>query len=544
MEAKEATRGTDRVIIFDTTLRDGEQAPGAAMTVPEKVQIAHQLARLGVDVIEAGFPISSPGQADAVRRIATEVDGPVIAGLARAVRGDIESAAEALRGGRKTRIHTFIATSDIHLAAKFGDARYGRDIAEKQRTVLKMAVDAVRLARTFTDDVEFSAEDAGRTDIGFLAEIIDATVEAGATTINIPDTTGYCVPLEYGAMFAAVRNRCALPDEVVLSTHCHDDLGLAVANSIAGVLAGARQVECTLNGIGERAGNASLEEIAMILQVRADRFGLKTGIDSRLLNPTSRLVSTFSGFAVQPNKAIVGRNAFSHEAGIHQDGVLKARETYEIMRAEDVGQTVEAIRLGRHSGRHGLFSRLKRLGIQVPDSEREAVYRRFERLADQKKEISDSDLHHLVDAPVTGGDVPHFKLESASVSVGTHQEPEAHVRMRHMRTERMVEGTGTGDGPIDALYRAIDHAVEERHDLVNYSIRSVTEGADALGEVSVLIDMGGPCFAGRSSGTDVVLASGEAYVSALNALAAFRAEEESVRFVGDSIMRAFDTPED
>jgi 2-isopropylmalate synthase len=543
MEATESARGTDRVIIFDTTLRDGEQAPGAAMTVPEKVQIAHQLARLGVDVIEAGFPVSSPGQADAVRRIASEVQGPVVCGLARAVAGDIEAAAEALDGGARTRIHTFIATSDIHLAAKFGDARYGATLEEKRRTVLRMAVDAVRLARTFTDDVEFSAEDAGRTDLGFLAEIIDAAVEAGATTINIPDTTGYCVPREYGAMFEAVRERCALPDRVVLSTHCHDDLGLAVANSIAGVLAGARQVECTLNGIGERAGNASLEEIAMILQVRSDRFGLRTGIDSRQLNPTSRLVSTFSGFAVQPNKAIVGRNAFSHEAGIHQDGVLKARETYEIMRAEDVGQSVEAIRLGRHSGRHGLFSRMKRLGIHVSDADREAVYRRFERLADQKKEISDADLHHLVDAPRATGEVPHFKLDTASVAVGTHSEPEAQVRIRHLRSDRVTEGTGTGDGPIDALYRAIDHALDEHHDLVNYTIRSVTEGADALGEVAVLVDAGGPCFAGRASGTDVILASGEAYVAALNALAAFRAEEESVRFVGDGIMRAFDPSE-
>ncbi len=539
MTAKPQATTPDRVVIFDTTLRDGEQAPGAAMTIPEKVQIAHQLARLGVDVIEAGFPISSPVQADGVRRIVQEVRGPVICALARAVDADIQAAAKALTGGEQTRIHTFIATSDIHLAAKFASDRYGRSMADKRKTVLSMAVDAVRQAKAFTADVEFSAEDAGRTEVEYLVEVIAAVVEAGATTINLPDTTGYCVPREYAAIFESVLERITLPEGVVLSTHCHDDLGLAVANSISGVLGGARQIECTINGIGERAGNASLEEIAMIFQVRGDRFGLATGIDARQLMATSRLVSTFSGFPVQPNKAIVGRNAFSHEAGIHQDGMLKSRETYEIMRAEDVGQSVESIRLGRHSGRHGLFARLQKLGVHVPDAEREAVYARFVTLADHKKEISDSDLHYLVNVPTSEAKTPHYALDFAAVAVGTDREPEAVVRVRHLRTERVIERKATGDGPIDALYRAIDHAVDERHELVNYTIRSVTEGADALGEVSVLIGIGGPCFAGRASSTDVILASAEAYVNALNAVAAHRAEEESVRFVGDGIMRAF-----
>ncbi len=535
-----ADSATNRVIIFDTTLRDGEQAPGGSMTVPEKVQIAHQLARLGVDIIEAGFPISSPGQAEAVRRIATEVEGPVICGLARAKEADVHAAGEALESGKRVRIHTFIATSDIHLLSKFADDRYGKSLAAKRETIKEMAADAVKLARTYTDDVEFSAEDAGRTEIDYLVEVAQAAVNAGATTINIPDTTGYCTPSEYAGLFTELMERCHFGPEVIFSTHCHNDLGLAVANSISAVLAGARQVECTINGIGERAGNAALEEFAMALQVRKNRFGLDTGIDSKLLTETSRMVSTFSGFSVQANKAIVGKNAFSHEAGIHQDGVLKNRETYEIMSAADVGQQVEAIRLGRHSGRHGLFSRLTKLGIQVPESKRDVIYDRFLKLADAKKEIGESDLYHLVHEDNPNMNAPHYELEYASASVATNADPEALVRIRHVRTGRIVERGATGDGPIDALYRAIDHAVDESHDLINYNIRSVTEGADALGEVSVLIGIGGPCFNGRSSGTDVVLASAQAYINALNSLAAFRTEEEAVRFVGDGIMRAFE----
>jgi len=527
-----------QIVIFDTTLRDGEQSPGAAMNVPEKIQIAHGLAKMGVDVIEAGFPISSPGQFEAVRRIASEVSGPVICGLARARRDDIESAARALEGGTNTRIHTFIATSDIHLMAKFADDRYGVTLDDKREGILEMAVQAVRLAREYTDDVEFSAEDAGRTDVDYLRRVVQAVVEAGATTINIPDTTGYCIPDEYRALIKSVVD--IVPENVIVSTHCHDDLGLAVANSLSGIQAGARQVECTLNGIGERAGNAALEEIAMALAVRADHFQARTRIASRQLTAMSKLVSTFSGFIVQPNKAIVGKNAFSHEAGIHQDGVLKSRETYEIMRAEDVGQNVEAIRLGRHSGRHGLFERLTRIGVPVNADQRETVYKAFVELADVKKEISDIDLYNLVNEHSTTMSEAHYKLEHVAVSVGSDRQPEATVRIRHVRHEKVEERTATGDGAIDALYRAIDHAINEAHDLVSYNIRSISEGADAFGEVTVLLSLGGPLFSGKASSTDVVLASAEAYMNALNSMADYRADQESVKFVNSGIINAFD----
>jgi len=531
---------TERIILFDTTLRDGEQAPGASMTIPEKIQIAHQLARLGVDVIEAGFPISSPAQFEAVRRIAQEVSGPTICGLARAKPNDIEAAGKALEGGENTRIHTFIATSDIHLNSKFSDDRYGKTLSDKRATIKKMAVDAVQQAKKYTNDVEFSAEDAGRTELKYLCEVVQAVIDAGATTINLPDTTGYCISDEYAHLIKSVMECCKFGDEVIFSTHCHDDLGLAVGNSLAGVQAGARQIECTINGIGERAGNASLEEVAMALSVREEHFGLTTGIESRLLSQTSKMVSTFTGFVVQPNKAIVGRNAFSHEAGIHQDGVLKNRETYEIMRAEDVGQNSQAIRLGRHSGRHGLFSRMEMLGIKVTAEEKVQIYADFVKLADRKKEINDVDLYSLVHENQHVANNPHYRLEHFHVSVGTEKKPEATVRIRHVRHDSVVEKAATGDGPIDSLYRAIDHAVNEGHDLVNYNIRSISEGADAFGEVSVLISLGGPCFAGKASSTDVVHASAEAYMNALNSLAAHRADEESIQFVGTGIMQAFD----
>ena len=535
---------TDRVIIFDTTLRDGEQAPGAAMTVPEKLQVARQLARLGVDVIEAGFPISSPGQFEAVRRIVREVEGPTICALARAKREDIEAAGSALEGGSKTRIHTFIATSDIHLESKFAGERYGRTMEEKRETVLEMAVEAVRHARTFTGDVEFSAEDAGRTDRAYLCRVVQAVIDAGATTINIPDTTGYCISDEYAALIRQVIEGVNAPSSVVFSTHCHDDLGLAVANSLSGLQAGARQIECTINGIGERAGNAALEEVVMALNVRAAHFGLNSGINPRLLFPTSKMVSTFTGFQVQPNKAIIGKNAFAHEAGIHQDGVLKNRATYEIMSAEDVGQKAESIRLGRHSGRHGLFSRLERLGILVEAADRTNVYASFVELADRKKEINDSDLINLFHHEQYTMDTPHYSLEKFHVTVGSGQEPEATVTVKDLQNETVTEKSATGDGPIDALYSAIDHAINEGHDLVNYSIRSVSEGSDSFGEVSVLVSLGGPLFAGKASSTDVIEASAQAYMNALNALAAYRLDKESIEFVGTGIMQAFDSPKE
>ena len=516
----------DHVYIFDTTLRDGEQAPGASMTIAEKLEIARLLSRMGVDIIEAGFPISSPAQHEAVYQIAASVFGSTIAGLARANEKDVKAAADALKPAPKKRIHTFIATSDIHLDSKFAHPRYGATLAEKRQTILQMAVDAVAYAKTFTDDVEFSAEDAGRTDAGYLCDIIAAVVEAGATTINIPDTTGYCLPDEYQALFERVLAECVpAGQEVILSAHCHDDLGLAVANSLAAVRGGARQIECTINGIGERAGNAALEEVVMALRVRQNEFGVDTGVNAKHLTNASRLVSTYSTFPVQPNKAIVGKNAFRHEAGIHQDGVLKRKDTYEIMRAEDVGQEPDGIRLGRHSGRHGLFARLERLGIQVKDADRDKIYARFVEVADRKKEVFDEDLMHLVgqaDLPVLH---KHITLEQLEVNVATDQPPEASVALRVGGVQKFCN-RASGDGPVDAVYRAIDHAVGHAYDLHSYTIRSVTEGQDALGEVVVQVAFAGRLFTGRAANTDILQASAEAYIDALNYIEAHRAEDE------------------
>ncbi len=528
---------SDRVIIFDTTLRDGEQAPGASMTIPEKVDIARTLARVGVDVIEAGFPVSSPVQIEGVKRVAGEIEGPTICALARAHPLDVKAAAEALGNTPKRRIHTFIATSDIHIDGKFGDDRYGLTLADKRKTILKMAVEAVQLAKTYTPDVEFSAEDAGRTDIGYLCEIVRAAVEAGATTINIPDTTGYCLPHEYAEFFRRVRQEC-IPDfpDVVLSTHCHDDLGLAVANSLAGVSAGARQVECTINGIGERAGNAALEEVVMAIRVREDLYNVHTQIDARQLTTASRLVSTYSGFPVQPNKAIVGRNAFRHEAGIHQDGVLKRKDTYEIMRPEDVGQDADGIRLGRHSGRHGLFQRLEKLGFTVPPDDRDEVYKRFLAVADQKKEVYDEDLMRIVGMMETPSPTQHYHLEDFEVWVGATRRPEAAVTLRVGKEQAPRVERATGDGPVDAIYRAIDHAIGAPFSLNSYTLRSVTEGQDALGEVTVRVTYSGKLFTGRATSTDILRASAEAYVDALNHVETHRAGDQ---FVMGAIMESF-----
>ena len=526
----------DRVIIFDTTLRDGEQAPGASMTIPEKVEIARILARMGVDVIEAGFPISSPVQTEAVKRIVAEVEGPVICALARAGLKDIDAAAAALEGARKARIHTFIATSDIHIDGKFGHPRYGKTLEEKRETILKMAVEAVQYARTFTDDVEFSAEDAGRTDPGYLCEVVAAAIEAGATTINIPDTTGYCMPDEYAALFTEVLERCPGARDIVLSTHCHDDLGFAVANSLAGVKAGARQVECTINGIGERAGNAALEEIVMTLRVRKNRFGVDTGIDARQITTASRIVSTYSLFAVQPNKAIVGKNAFRHEAGIHQDGMLKRKDTYEIMRPEDVGQSGDGIRLGRHSGRHGLFSRLEKLGYTVPEEERDEVYSRFLEVADQKKEVYDEDLMRIVGMVEVSSPTQHYTLEDFEVVVGGMKRPQARVRLRVGKNETVSSDNVTGDGPVDAIYRSIDHAIGRPFNLHSYQLRSITEGQDALGEVLVQISFAGRLFTGRATSTDILRASAEAYIDAINHVETHRAGDQ---YVIGAIMDAY-----
>ncbi len=530
---------SERVLIFDTTLRDGEQAPGAAMTIGEKLRIARQLAVLRVDIIEAGFPISSPSQFEAVQRIAKEVDGPVICALARTIEADITAAGEALRTGARKRIHTFVATSDIHLMAKFADARFGNTLQQKRETILRMTDDSVRLASTFTPDIEFSAEDAGRTDIDFLCEVVNTAVAAGATTINIPDTTGYCLPNEYAGFFRTVRERCSIGSDVILSTHCHDDLGLAVANSLAGILAGARQVECTINGIGERAGNASLEEIVMALTVRRQRFKAHTDVITRLLTETSRMVSIATGFSVSPNKAVVGGNAFSHEAGIHQHGVLQSRETYEIMKAEDVGQQSEAIRLGRHSGRRGLFSRLGKMGVFVSEDSREEIYNLFVELADRKKEIHDEDLVHMVQQAQGQSAKTYYRLDQMHVSCGTAREPRAEVLVYHYSTGTACKEIADGDGPVNAIYKAIDQATGSHHDLVSYAIRSVTEGKDAMGEVTVLIGQGGAFFRGVARSTDVLQASADAYIEGLNQLESFRSARKSVEFVGEGIMQSF-----
>jgi 2-isopropylmalate synthase len=530
---------SDRIIIFDTTLRDGEQAPGASMTLEEKLHIARKLAELRVDIIEAGFPISSPQDFESVAQVAAAVEGPTICALARATEADVEAAGEALRVGKKTRIHTFIATSDIHLDAKFSHPRFGKTLAEKRNTVIRMAVDAVTQARTYTGDVEFSAEDAGRSDIGYLCEIVQAVVAAGASTINLPDTTGYCIPSEYAAIFKSVAGGIHHPEHVVFSTHCHDDLGLAVANSLAGVLAGARQIECTINGIGERAGNAALEEVVMAIQVRSKKFGLHTQIHTPALMSASTLVQVASGFPVPPNKAIVGKNAFSHEAGIHQHGVLKRRDTYEIMRAEDVGQQAEQIRLGRHSGRHGFFSRLEKMGFDVPEDQREELYGRFVALADQKKEVYEEDLRLLVERKAATGSVDYV-LEEMRVVVDHVNEPVAEVAVLHRRSGVTRRERATGDGPVNALYRAINYAVGTAHELESYTIRSVSEGSDAIGEVRVLTSLGEVRFHGVARSTDVLKASAEAYIASLNRLAAHQALQESVSFVSDGIIKSFE----
>jgi len=531
---------SDQVFIFDTTLRDGEQAPGASMTLAEKLKIGRQLAKLNVDIIEAGFPISSPQDAESVRAIASEIQGPVICALARATEMDVKAAGESLSPSSNTRIHTFIATSDIHLDAKFSHPRFGKNLSERRETVIRMAVDAIKQARTYTDNVEFSAEDAGRTEINYLCEMVHAAIEAGATTINLPDTTGYCIPHEYADIFTQVIKGVPNSDKAIFSTHCHDDLGLAVANSLAGVLAGARQIECTINGIGERAGNASLEEIVMAIHVRSQKFNLHTGIESKALMESSKMVQVASGFPVPPNKAIVGKNAFSHEAGIHQHGVLKRRDTYEIMRAEDVGQDAEQIRLGRHSGRHGFFSRLEKMRIQIPEPDRDDLYKRFLALADQKKEIFEEDLYNLVNYIDSKDAKPEYVLERMDITVTSGQEPLAEVSISHRRLNKVHTERATGDGPVDALYRAINHAVGTAHELVSYSIRSETEGADAVGIVRVLTASGDRHFYGEAQDTDVLKASAEAYLMSLNRLAAHSNEADNMHFVTDGIRKSFE----
>jgi len=496
----------DRVLIFDTTLRDGEQSPGATLNLNEKLAIAHQLARLGVDIIEAGFPISSPGDYAAVRRIAEEVRGPVICGLARANKADIDRAWQAVQPAQRSRLHVFIATSDIHLEHKLKKTR---------DEVRQITAEMVAYARSLCPDIEFSPADAGRSDRTFLKEIVTIAAQAGATTINIPDTVGYTQPEEFGALIAEV---CAALSGtgVVVSVHTHDDLGVAVANALAGVRAGARQVECTVNGIGERAGNCSLEEVVMALKTRESFFGLTTGVDTTQLYKTSRMVSHYTGILVQPNKAIVGANAFAHEAGIHQDGILKERRTYEIMDAESIGLASNTLVLGKHSGRHAFKKRLEELGYNLSPEDLNRAFARFKELCDLKKEVTDPDLEALV-ADEIMAPTEVYKLQQVQVSCGSQSIPTATVRLISPDGKEVADAA-LGSGPVDAVYKAINRLVNVPNRLIEFSIQAVTAGLDAIGEVTIRIESNGRVFTGHGANTDIIVASSHAYINALNKL--------------------------
>jgi 2-isopropylmalate synthase len=505
----------DRLIIFDTTLRDGEQSPGAAMTKEEKIRIARQLERLGVDVIEAGFAAASPGDADAIKAIAQIVQTSTVCSLARANEKDVRAAGEAIKPARHGRIHTFIATSPIHMEKKL---RMTPD------EVVERAVAAVKLAREYTDDVEFSAEDAVRSEIDFLVRIFDAVIKAGATTLNVPDTVGYSIPVLWGERFKELISRVPDSDKVIWSTHCHNDLGMASANSLAAVMNGARQVECTINGLGERAGNASLEEIVMSVKTRRDIFTCDSGVDTTQIVPTSKLVSTITGYPVQPNKAIVGANAFAHESGIHQDGVLKHRETYEIMRAEDVGWSHNKLTLGKLSGRNAFRTRLHELGIVLESEEAlNAAFARFKELADKKREIFDEDIQALVSDEAGVDACDRFKLVSMKVCSETGETPHASVVLADGGVE--IRADESGGGPVDASFRAIEKMVGSGSTLLLYSVNNITTGTDAQGEVTVRLARNGRVVNGQGADTDIVIASVKSYLNALNKL--YGAEERA-----------------
>ena len=507
MNGEPAVNDADRVHIFDTTLRDGEQSPGISLNTSEKVEIANQLAKLGVDVIEAGFPITSPGDFEAVERIARQVEGPVICGLARAQKGDIDAAWEAIRDSERPRIHTFISTSDIHIRHQMRNSR---------EDVVKGARAAVAHARALCDDVEFSPMDATRADVEFTAEVCAIAVEEGATVVNIPDTVGYTTPEEYTKFFEDLYRFAPSLHEVELSVHCHDDLGLAVANSYAGLLAGARQVECAVNGIGERAGNCSLEEIAMLLKVRGDVHGLHTGIETRELARTSRLVSRLTGYAVPPNKAVVGRNAFAHESGIHQDGVLKERSTFEIMDATEVGFDSNQIVLGKHSGRHALRDALEQLGFVVEGEALNRAFARFKEVADRKKQVTALDLEALVSDEMRREGDSH-ELTAFEVAAGSDREAAATVTIS-LPDGDSATATAGGDGPVDAIFQAVRDATGIESELREYRVAAVTGGEDALGQVTVVLRGEGVTASGQGVSTDILEASAQAYVRALSNL--------------------------
>ncbi len=492
--------------IFDTTLRDGEQSPGASMNVDEKIRVAHQLEKLNVDIIEAGFPIASEGDFDAVRKVAATVKNCQVAGLARANPKDIDRAWEALKNAANPRIHTFIATSDIHLKHKLKKSR---------DEVLEAAVAAVRYAKAYTKNVEFSAEDAVRSNVDYLCRVVEAVIKAGATTVNIPDTVGYAIPSEFGKLIKTLHERVPNIGKAVISVHCHNDLGLAVANSIAALENGAGQVECTINGIGERAGNASLEEIVMALRTRKDLLGYDTAIITEGLYPTSRLITHITGMVVQPNKAIVGANAFAHEAGIHQDGVLKEKSTYEIMTPESVGLAQNLLVLGKHSGRHAFKDRIKELGYELSDENLEKAFTRFKTLADKKKEIFDEDLDAIIADEIIR--IPDtYKLISMDVSSGTKARPSADVSIE--AHGKIVNESCEGVGPVDAVFEGIAKATGTTSKLVRYSVSSITSGMDAQGEVTVRIEEKGKSVIGQGAHTDIIVASAKAYINALNKL--------------------------
>ena len=500
-------RSERRIIIFDTTLRDGEQSPGASLDHREKLEIAHQLAEMGVDVIEAGFPIASPGDFASVRDIAAQVKGPTICGLARCVNADIERCAEAVAPAKKPRIHVFLATSAIHRQFKLRKAR---------SEILRLGAAGVKHARSFCKDVEFSPEDASRTERDFLAQMVEAAIDAGATTINIPDTVGYAVPNEFGDLMKYLFDTVPNIGRAVISVHCHNDLGLAVANSLEAVRNGAGSIECTVNGLGERAGNAALEELVMTMRVRSDQYpGLTTGIRTERLVPVSRLVSRLTGMAVQRNKAIVGANAFAHKSGVHQDGVLKKRQTYEIMSPQDVGIDSSELVLGKLSGRHAFRHEMQRLGIRLSDEEMEQAYTRFVELADKKKNIYDDDLLMIARDLMT--DVPPvYMMEYLHVATGTSTVPTATVRLR--RGKDVIQDAACGDGPVDAALKTIDRISGLRGRLVDFSIQAVSVGKDAMGEVTLRVAFGKETISAKAASTDIVDASAKAYLSCVNRL--------------------------
>jgi len=509
--AKPGRRRDDRVFIFDTTLRDGEQSPGVSLNLKEKLTLANALVKLGVDVIEAGFPVASPGDFEGVQAVAGEIKNATVAALARCVEKDIVTAGEAVKRARDPLIHVFLATSKLHREFKLRRAR---------EEILRLAVKSVKLARSMCRKVEFSPEDASRTEPDFLAEVVGAVIEAGATVVNIPDTVGYTVPDEFHRVISGLKRDVPNIDEAIISVHCHNDLGLAVANSLAAVSAGARQVECTVNGIGERAGNAAMEEVVMALTTRRDFFGkYRTGINARQITATSRLVASHTGMPVQRNKAIVGENAFAHSSGIHQDGVLKRRDTYEIIDPADVGVSESLLVLDKHSGRHALKSRAAKLGYDLNRTELDELFVRFKELADKKNEIYDSDLEALIEAEIT--EAPRvYELEDLSVTAGTSVVPTATVTLLH--EGRQMRDAAVGDGPVDAIYKAMERLTGYSVKLLDYGLRAVTRGKDAMGEVTLTADFEGVVVQGRGVSTDIVEASGKAFLEAINRAAAKR----------------------